>query len=131
MDQNDKINFTEGSIVKKLLLFSFPILLTLFLQALYGAVDLMIVGKFADTADMSAVATGSMIMSTYTYVLINLATGITVMVGQKLGEGKPQVASRVIGVGIYIFLFVHGMHHLVCCHGKPHGTTHAGTGRGV
>ena len=47
--------------MQPLLLFAVPVLLALFLQAMYGAVDLLIVGKFASSADVSAVSTGSQI----------------------------------------------------------------------
>ena len=57
-------SFTEGKIMQPLLLFAVPVLLALFLQAMYGAVDLLIVGKFASSADVSAVSTGSQIMTT-------------------------------------------------------------------
>lgn len=54
-----KNSFLEGPILPSLLRFSLPVLFALMLQALYGAVDLWAVGKFAETADISAVATGS------------------------------------------------------------------------
>ena len=50
--------------MQPLLLFAVPVLLALFLQAMYSAVDLLIVGKFASSADASAVSTGSQIMTT-------------------------------------------------------------------
>ena len=46
----DRDRFTHGPIVGSLLRFSLPILLALFLQALYGAVDLLVVGKYAAAA---------------------------------------------------------------------------------
>ena len=49
------MDFTKGPIVGPLLKFSMPILFALFLQALYGAVDLMVVGKFALAQDVSGV----------------------------------------------------------------------------
>lgn len=96
-------NFTEGKILLPLLGFAVPVLFALFLQAMYGAVDLMIVGQYAHTADVSAVATGSQIMMSVTTVITGLAMGVTVLLGQKIGEGKPRVAGRVIGGGIWLF----------------------------
>ena len=57
---------TDGPIFSSLIRFAVPVLLTLFLQALYGGVDLLVVGQFAHTADVSGVATGSMLLQTYT-----------------------------------------------------------------
>ena len=59
MDKNRRL--TEGNILSSLLLFALPVLLSLFLQALYGGGELLIVGRFAGTADVSGVATGSML----------------------------------------------------------------------
>ena len=77
-----RIDFTEGEIVRPLIRFVGPVFCALFLQALYGAVDLMIVGKFAESADVSAVATGSMIMMTITNLVSSLAMGMTILLGQ-------------------------------------------------
>ena len=101
-----KHDFTTGNILPLLMRFALPVLAALFLQATYGAVDLIVVGKFAQTADISAVATGSEILHTITGVLIALSTAITVLVGQRIGEGKPGEAGRVIGCGIVLFVII-------------------------
>ena len=65
--------FTQGKILQPLILFALPVLFALFLQAIYGAVDLLIVGKFAASADVSAVSTGSQIMMTLTNLVSSFA----------------------------------------------------------
>lgn len=79
-------DFTEGRILSRLLRFALPVLAALFLQAMYGAVDLMVVGQFGAPTDVSAVSTGSQIMQTVTSLITGLAMGITILVGQKIGE---------------------------------------------
>ncbi|MBQ3072908.1 MAG: MATE family efflux transporter, partial [Oscillospiraceae bacterium] len=64
-----EMDFTSGPILGPLLRFSMPILLALFLQALYGAVDLLVVGLYATPRDVSGVAIGSQIMMTYTHLV--------------------------------------------------------------
>ena len=83
-----------------------PVLLALLLQAMYGAVDLQVVGKFGTAADISAVSTGSQIMQTVTIVITGLAMGITVLLGQKIGEDRPEEAGAAVGSGICLFLVV-------------------------
>ena len=68
----ENMSFTEGKIMQPLLLFAVPVLLALFLQAMYGAVDLLIVCKSASSADVSAVSTGSQIMTTLTNLVSSL-----------------------------------------------------------
>ncbi len=96
-------NFTEGRIFSPLIKFALPVLFALFLQTMYGAVDLMVVGQFSTAADVSAVATGSQLMMTVTVVITGLAMGLTVLVGRKIGAGKSQEAGKIIGSGIFLF----------------------------
>lgn len=96
-------NFTDGKIFSPLINFTIPILLALFLQTMYGAIDLLIVGQFSTSADVSAIATGSQIMTSITAMISGLTMGITILIGQKLGEGNKKEAGDVVASGIYIF----------------------------
>ena len=96
-------DFTKGKILSPLLKFVLPTLGALVLQALYGAVDLLVVGKFGTAADISAVSTGAQIMQTITHVLVSLSVGITVLIGQYLGAGRSDKAGTVIASGIKLF----------------------------
>lgn len=95
--------FTEGKIMGPLIKFALPVLLALFLQTLYGAVDLLIIGQFAEAGDISAVATGSSLMFTLTSVFIGLSMGTTILMGQNIGQGKTSEAGNVIGSTITFF----------------------------
>ena len=96
-------DFTEGKILLPLLQFALPVFLAMFLQSMYGAVDLLIVGQFSEAADVSAVSTGSQILHSVTVVITGLAMGITVLIGQKIGEKKPEEAGQAIGAGVFLF----------------------------
>ncbi len=96
----------SGKVLPALIKFSLPIMAALFLQSLYGGVDLLIVGKFATTADVSAVSTGSTLMQTVTMVITGLTVGVTVLVGQKIGAKRKDDAGKVIGAGIVLFLLL-------------------------
>ncbi|MCD8148767.1 MAG: MATE family efflux transporter [Clostridiales bacterium] len=99
-------DFTKGKIIGPLFGFAGPILFALFLQAMYGAIDLAVVGQFGTSVDVSAVSTGSQIMSTITYMICAFAMGTTVTLGQKLGEGKAKEGGRIIGASIVLFLVI-------------------------
>ena len=96
MKNND---FTSDAILPKLIRFMLPVLFAMFLQATYGAVDLLVVGKFCTNADVSGVSTGSQIIMTLTNLLVSFSMGITVAVGQKIGEKRPDEAAGMIGTG--------------------------------
>ncbi len=93
-------SFTEGKILKPLILFALPVLFALFLQAMYGAVDLMIVGKFASSADVSAVSTGSQIMMTLTSLVSSFAMGTTILLGQQIRCGERKEGGKTVGTAI-------------------------------
>ena len=87
--------------------FALPVLAALFLQAMYGAVDLMIVGQFTDagnvSAHVSAVTTGSQIMITLTNLVASFAMGATILLGQQIGRGQAQKGGETIGACIVLF----------------------------
>ena len=80
-----------------------PILGALILQAAYGAVDLLVVGRFGSTSGLSAVSTGSQVLNLVTFVVIQFAMGITVLIARYLGEKRPEKIGAVIGGGAVVF----------------------------
>ena len=100
---NDRADFTQGNILKKLVAFMMPILGALILQAAYGAVDLLVVGRFGSTSGLSAVSTGSQVLNLVTFVVIQFAMGITVLIARYLGEKRPERIGAVIGGGAVVF----------------------------
>ena len=100
---SDKNNFTEGSILKKLSLFMLPVLGALILQAAYGAVDLLVVGRFGSTAGLSAVSTSSQLMNLVTFMVTQLAMGATVLIARYLGEKRPERIGAVLGGATVVF----------------------------
>ena len=101
--ENRTNDFTTGSIFSKLLKFMIPILGAQILQAMYGAVDLLIVGQFGTTAGISGVSTGSNIVNLATFAVMGLAMGLTVLIGRYIGERRPELAGKAIGGAICFF----------------------------
>ena len=99
-------NFTKGNILTSLVRFALPVLAALFLQTMYGAVDMLVVGRFATAADVSAVSTGSWLMQLITSFVVGIAMGTTVLLGRRLGEGKPEEAGKIIGASIVLFAII-------------------------
>lgn len=93
----------EGRIFPALTKFSLPILLSLILQALYGAVDLLMVSQFASSADISAVSTGSQTMLIVNGIVTGLSMGITILLGRSVGQQDYHKSANLIGTSIWIF----------------------------
>ena len=103
---NNNADFTQGSILKKLIAFMIPILGALILQAAYGAVDVLVVGRFGTTSGLSAVSTGSQVLNLVTFVVVQFAMGITVLIARYLGEKRPEQISSVIGGAAVVFTII-------------------------
>lgn len=99
----------DGAVLPVLLRFSAPVFCALFLQALYGAVDLWAVGRFCGEADVSAVATGSQTMLIATALVAGLSVGSTVLLGKKVGEQDEKGAADTVGTGICVFAVIGGV----------------------
>ena len=103
---HSKSDFTQGSILKKLTLFMIPVLGALILQAAYGAVDLLVVGRFGTTAGLSAVSTGSQVLNLITFVVTQFAMGITVLIARYIGEKKMNSIGALIGGATVVFAII-------------------------
>ena len=101
--KENKNDFTQGSIVGKMLRFMLPILGALILQAMYGAVDILVVDWFGTTAGISGVSTGSSIINLVTFTITGLSMGITVLIGRYLGEKREGQVGKVIGGAVCFF----------------------------
>ncbi len=99
-------NFTEGNIAKKLILFMLPILGSLILQAMYGAVDTLVVGKFGSDAALSGVSTGSSVVAFVTFTIAALCSAVMIQIARYLGEKKEERIGQVIGGAIAFFIVV-------------------------
>lgn len=96
-------DLTVGSIPKTLLTFAIPFFIASTLQSLYGAVDLFVIGHYAGTSSVSAVANGAQLMQLITSVIIGTTTGITVSLGRHIGEKDEESCSNSVGSAIIIF----------------------------
>lgn len=101
-------DFTQGSILKKLCRFMLPVLGALILQAAYGAVDLLVVGRFGSTSGLSAVSTGSQVLNLVTFVVTQLAMGVTVLIARYIGEKREREIGAVLGGAAVVFTILAG-----------------------
>jgi len=94
----------QGSLFGPLIRFTIPLMLSLLLQALYGAVDLAVVGFFGDTTSVSAVSNGGQVMQSVTEIIIGLSMGVTVLIGRYTGARCENKAAETVGGTIKLFL---------------------------
>ncbi len=88
-------NLSEGSVLKKLVMFSLPFLAANVVQSLYNVADMLIVGQFATPDSMSGVNIGGQITFVLTTIVIGLCVGATVLIGQYVGRSDREALKRV------------------------------------
>jgi len=98
-----KLTLTEGPVAPTLVRFALPFMLSSLLQSLYGAADLFVVGRFAGSAAVSGVSTGSQIMSTVTMLILSFSMGGTVLIGNCIGQKNEEGAATAIGTLSVLF----------------------------
>lgn len=97
---------TSGSVLKNVIVFSLPYLLSYFLQTLYGMADLFIIGQFDGVASTTAVSIGSQLMHMITVMLVGLAMGTTVSIAQAVGAGAHKRVLQSVGNTVVLFMIV-------------------------
>lgn len=99
-------DLTKGNVLKNLILFSLPYLLSCFLQTFYGMADLFIAGRFNGSDTITAISTGSQIMHMITVIIVGLAMGTTVLISQAIGGNHIERARKVTGNSVVLFMIV-------------------------
>lgn len=99
-------HLTTGSVGKSVLRFSLPFFLSYFLQTLYGMADLFIIGQFNGVDSTTAVSIGSQVMHMLTVMIVGLAIGGTVLIGQATGAGNRKQAAQAVGNTVTLFMLL-------------------------
>ncbi len=102
MKQNlsDEMNMTEGPLLKKIILYTLPIILTGVLQLLFNAADLVVVGRFGSDTSVASVGATSSIITLITNLFIGLSVGAGVAVAHGLGAGKSDEVHKTVHTAI-------------------------------
>ncbi len=100
--RQSSINFSEGPVVKKLILFAIPIILSELLQNLYNSADSLVVGNFVSEAALAAVSVCGPITNLLIGFFNGMSIGNTVMVARAFGSGDEEHTRRAVR---YAFTF--------------------------
>lgn len=99
-------NLTSGSVLKNVVYFSLPFLLSYLLQTLYGMADLFIIGQFGGVEQTTAVSIGSQVMHMITVMIVGLSMGSTVIIARAVGAEDKKSASRTVGNTATLFMLI-------------------------
>ena len=90
-------DLTQGGMYKSLINFSVPFVIANLMQAIYGTVDLIVVGFFTDTSGLAAVSIGTQVMQIVNGLILGLTMGGTILVCQYYGAKKEEDTQQTIG----------------------------------
>ena len=99
-------NLTEGNVVKLLIQFALPFMLSNLIQSLYNVADMLIVGNYSGTAAISGVNIGGQVTFILTNIIVGLTVGGTVIIGQYLGSGDRNGVKETISTLLTFLLIV-------------------------
>ena len=95
MKQNMQ-DLTEGSLGKKILIFSVPLMLSNLLQVLFNMADIAVIGQFAGSLSLGAVGSTATLVTMFTGFLIGLSGGINVLTALYYGAKDRESLSKTI-----------------------------------
>lgn len=99
-----ELDLTRGSVLKNVVRFSLPYLLSYFLQTLYGMADLFIIGQYAGVEATTAVSVGSQVMHMLTVMVVEPAMGTTVSIAQAVGAKDHARTAAAAGSTVTLFM---------------------------
>jgi putative MATE family efflux protein len=96
---------TQGPILKKMLAFSLPLMLSSVLQLLFGAVNLAVIGKFSGEVSIAAVGSTGSLVSLITNVFIGLSVGANVVAAKSYGARQDAELSRTVHTSMLLSFY--------------------------
>jgi len=104
MKKTYTMDMTEGPILKKMLIFSLPLMLSSILQLMFNAADIMVVGKFAGDASLAGVGACGSLINLITNLFIGLSVGTNVIIARYYGAGEQEECSKSVHTAMLISL---------------------------
>ncbi len=98
-------NLSKGNVVKQLIVFALPFIISNLIQTLYSVADMIVVGQFSGTVSMSGVNIGGQVTMIMTNLAVGLTAGATVLIAQSVGAEKTGKLQKTIGT-LFSFLFI-------------------------
>ena len=99
-------NLTQGPVLKTLLTFAIPIVLTNLIQQLYSMVDLIVIGHYMSSIGTVAVSTGGEVSDLMTPIASAFATAGQIFIAQLMGAQEKKKAHQAIGTLVTLMMSI-------------------------
>lgn len=98
--KSDSLNMCEGPLLKKIIVYTVPIILTGILQLLFNAADLVVAGQYCGNISVAAVGATGALINLIVNLFIGLSVGAGVSVAQFLGAKHDDAVRRIVHTSI-------------------------------
>lgn len=102
MARSYSMDMCSGSVLKKMLLFSLPLMASGVLQLLFNAADVVVLGKFAGDNSMGAVGSTSSLINLFTNLFVGLAVGVNVLAARAHGAGSRHDMRNIVHTSVLL-----------------------------
>jgi len=136
MKKNGSADLTEGSLLKNIIIYTVPIILTGILQLLFNAADLVVVGRFCGSISVAAVGATGAVINLLVNLFIGLSVGAGVTVAHGIGSGRNEDVHRTVHTAIpsaficgiiLTFIGIAGTEKILMLMGTPDDVIHLST----
>ena len=107
-NNNYEIDICNGPIMKKLISFSLPLMLSSILQLMFNAVDIIVVGRFTGSEALAAVGSTTALINMFVNMFIGVSLGSNVLAARFFAAGKSQEMSDTVHTSI-LFALISGI----------------------
>lgn len=104
MKKSYEMDMCSGHILKKILIFSIPLMLSGVLQLLFNAADVIVVGRFAGSPSLAAVGSTTSLINLLINIFIGLSVGANVVVARAYGGKRDRDVSESVHTAIALSL---------------------------
>jgi len=104
MKKSYEMDMCSGHILKKILIFSIPLMLSGVLQLLFNAADVIVVGRFAGSSSLAAVGSTTSLINLLINIFIGLSVGANVVVARAYGGKRDRDVSESVHTAIALSL---------------------------
>lgn len=104
MKKNYEMDLCTGSLFKKILIYSVPLMFTNILQVLFNMSDIAVVGKFSGPIALGAVGSTSILITLFTGLLIGLASGVNALTALYIGSRSKKDLRETVHTALLLCL---------------------------
>lgn len=100
-----EMDMCTGSILKKMLLFSLPLMASSVLQLLFNAADIIVVGRFSGDNALAAVGSNTALINLLTNFFMGLSIGANVLVARYYGAKQDKDLVETIHTSMLLSIY--------------------------